>query len=395
MIPTLEDFYSPVWWCKNTKYAVQAVTKDNMDGGFSATLDRLTITLENGDKKVVILKMILPGSVSLSVNSPFGVARECAIFQEFSSLLSPNINIPTCFYAYGDLETDEKYLLIEDLTPFGYIQAGYFFNPDSPFNMGRDLPALTAGFQGITDKAVISKAAFESIAYLHATFWSTNCNSTNENGLKAPLPSYLRGTAWPTGGGKEQWLKYQNFAKSHWQSKPTRGLQWNPQLFELVEASLAKVDWDIYQRSLLEKPYTVIHGDFHPANCLIAKGKSDPSSLDLSFIDWEMSGIGSGPQELAHFFICSTPPSTRRAIEKDLVAAYHTALVKFGVKNYSFEDALSDYALNGMAKWLWILCVSVGMEIVPDAMIQYFHDQLADFMITHNITPENVPMTIV
>jgi len=42
----------------------------------------------------------------------------------------------------------------------------------------------------------------------------------------------------------------------------------------------------------IDKVWTLVHGDYHPANQLIDPEKEDARVTSL---DWEMVGLGSGP----------------------------------------------------------------------------------------------------
>jgi len=64
-----------------------------------------------------------------------------------------------------------------------------------------------------------------------------------------------------------------------------------------MDSSVGKISWESYKNRLgLEKVWTLVHGDYHPANQLI-----DPKQEDarVTSLDWEMVGLGSGPQEVA------------------------------------------------------------------------------------------------
>ena len=77
----------------------------------------------------------------------------------------------------------------------------------------------------------------------------------------------------------------------------------------------------------------MVHGDYHPANQLI-----DPTSeeVKITSLDWDMVGLGSGPQEVGQYVISHMEPHIRRSCEKELLDAYYAQLVLGGVSAESY-----------------------------------------------------------
>ena len=50
--------------------------------------------------------------------------------------------VPIAYYAFGDEQTGEKVVILNDLSAF--IQTGYYFGPSNPGNWGKDLNLLTS-----------------------------------------------------------------------------------------------------------------------------------------------------------------------------------------------------------------------------------------------------------
>lgn len=57
----------------------------------------------------------------------------------------------------------------------------------------------------------------------------------------------------------------------------------------------------------------------------------------MTSLDWEMVGLGSGPQEVAQYVISHMEPSTRRECEKELLDAYYDQLIEGGVDSSSYS----------------------------------------------------------
>ena len=163
-------------------------------------------------------------------------------------------------------------------------------------------------------------------------------------------------------------------------------VRWDPQLVACVDAAIKKTNWETYQLELRTRPFTLLPGDFHPANMLIVgAGKC------LKLIDWEMVGVGSGPQELGQFMISHLEPTERASIERDAVAAYYKDLINLnGSVDMTFDQCWEEYVMGGLGRWLFFLPFD-GWG-APPATSQFFCDQVSAFIKSHGITPENVPM---
>ena len=150
-----------------------------------------------------------------------------------------------------------------------------------------------------------------------------------------------------------------------------------------------------------------VHGDFHPANMMWQRLVCDgePLSGRLVILDWEVVGLGSGPQDLAQYLISHASPELRRSCEIQLVQEYYATLTGGesasnsmpGVSpsvvdhsGYSFEMCWAEYVAGGSERWIWLLALLSTM--CPDSMNQYFHDQVGAFLRDHEVTPESIGM---
>lgn len=89
---------------------------------------------------------------------------------------------------------------------------------------------------------------------------------------------------------------------------------------------------------LSEPPVTLLHGDHRLDNLFFGDD-------DVAMLDWQITGAGRGPYDLAYFLSQSLIPTERKQAEHDLVLAYHQALIDGGVTGYSFDDCWEDYRL--------------------------------------------------
>lgn len=111
--------------------------------------------------------------------------------------------------------------------------------------------------------------------------------------------------------------------------------------FPLSGPEAATVDWLVSTAGdWLERPpdrFALIHGDLRIDNVLFdADGQ-------VTVIDWQTITPGQPLRDIAFLLATSLPVEDRRAHERDIVAAYHRALLGFGVTGYSIEQCWEDY----------------------------------------------------
>jgi Phosphotransferase enzyme family len=87
--------------------------------------------------------------------------------------------------------------------------------------------------------------------------------------------------------------------------------------------------------------FALLHGDYRLDNLLF-----DPGRSRVSVVDWQTLGVGLPARDLAYFTATSLNSELRPAIERDLVDAYHRALLGHGVRGYDRETCWRDYRLG-------------------------------------------------
>jgi hypothetical protein len=221
-----------------------------------------------------------------------GLAREFKFYEYMKSsagegpLAKLALYLPGIMYVGGAMETGRKDILMQDLT--SAVQSGYFFGPFSPLNWGKDLAVLTRGWDegGGVDAASVTILAFTAAASLHAPFWNKYEDLKQFSWLKCVHVD------------EALWIESQQQAASAWEAeraKPVSSIDWHPQLVACLEASLARArvstgGWATFQTELKTRPLTLVHGDFHPGNMMLAR---DASSLRLYLLDWEVVDLAA------------------------------------------------------------------------------------------------------
>lgn len=111
--------------------------------------------------------------------------------------------------------------------------------------------------------------------------------------------------------------------------------------------------------SIPPKAMTVVHNDFRLDNMLFSDAAD---RAPLTVVDWQTVGIGRGPGDIAYFLGSSFPDAaTRRECEQRLVAAYHEALLGYGVANYPLEECWNEYCLSSYASL--VMAVFASMHV--------------------------------
>ncbi|KJE96915.1 hypothetical protein CAOG_07163 [Capsaspora owczarzaki ATCC 30864] len=382
-------------------------------GGMSAQLDRLQLVYKQpdhaGPASLIVKRTSAHGAEQ---SRALGLAREA----DFYTLLAPAIDpecafIPRVYYASGDRDaTGLKTIVMEDLALKGGVQSGYFFGNNSMLNWGKDLATLTLPFPTVTEREVTIRA-FEQAADLHASFW---CDSDRLLRNQSPERQFLRAAPWIAGSNepadRESFATSVQTARAGWDkfmAEEPRPFTPHPLVVRLMEHCLGAANYDVYTRmwksssSLSSSssgglPFTVVQGDAHPANMMVVRAPQRASGWDLVMLDWEVVGVGSGPQDLGQFAISHAAPALRRSYEREAVAVYHARLnsqlehkaAAAGLPHTSVsaDFVWREYVEGGLCRWVWLLGLLVGFPL-PAPARQYFHDQVLAFCQDHAPDP--------
>lgn len=87
-----------------------------------------------------------------------------------------------------------------------------------------------------------------------------------------------------------------------------------------------------------QERFAPVHGDYRLDNLMFT-----PGSSEVAAVDWQTLSLALPARDLAYLVATSLPPADRRAHERDVVAAYHQALVGYGVADYPLSLCWEDY----------------------------------------------------
>jgi hypothetical protein len=368
------------------------------------------VTVASGEEFTYVVKSTKAGTLEQSRN--LKLAREGEFYSAFNHSLQSILS--EVVFSYGDMTTGAKLLIMEDLSDA--VQSGYFFGPGSPLNWGKDL---------IQEQKSLHRHVTLEMVLEHSMMLNAKLNGLNwmKKSLLDPKYSFLRGQDWLLGQGETLWQGMHANSKHAWEvTKATRipdsnyGVKWSHYMIALIDASISKISWTHFQERLQTSPWCLVHGDFHPANMM---WKPDPHEAagaevvnttpghgrhhthNLMLLDWELVGLGSGAQDVGQYMISHLNPKKRKQVEESLVRLYYHQLLSFGINDahrgeeqqmhYSWELCWQEYVYGGTEKWIWLLALLSG-SMLPDPVMQYFHDQTEAFARDHGVTAEKIGM---
>lgn len=347
--------------------------------------------------KPLVLKQT-PSS-GLEISAKLGLAREAKFYHELApELRSKEGCIPSIEYSFGDMKTGSKVILMEDLSR-RFVDSGVLFGNGNPNNWSRDLDSIIR--EAYPSKAPssfeVANETFLAIANIHAAFWK-------DEALLTERLSWLRGAQWMKEKGRESWEASQEIIQSMWQKyidsiekrNEYDSMKWDPLVRAIVEKAMNGISWDAQLKRLNRKShFCLVHGDFWPGNIMLSTdrdyGISTNKSLNLRIIDWEMVGIGSGPQELGQYILSNMEPEERRENEQQLIRNYYNRLVELNVDDFCWEDCWNEYKIGGVERWVWFLVYFCTQDNpVMKKWAQFFHNQIKEFVHDHGIKPEDI-----
>jgi len=352
---------------------------DQLVGGLSAQMHRLILSWPDGaDDRLprsLVVKTVHSGFSSHLSSAMMGHAREALFYHKYGTAKDSQIsNIPKVLYAKGSMMTGDVLILMEDLSPVASAGGHLFGNQCwGPPQLPKDANI---------DPMVALETIFLSAADMHAKYWRQE-SLLSESWMK--MVSYLQGK------NRSQWEFATDRIKMKWQKllkaaeEKTTGVKWSDTVISEINTTMANTNWNNFQRrfdvSSPDTPFTLCHGDFHASNLLwVWKQKDIPFYL----VDWSEISVYCPFTDLAQFMISHVTTELRREHELRIFTAYYNRLVERGVspKTFPIEACWARYKAGGIEKWTSMLIIMASFNL-PDAAIQWFHDQVHDFIEDH------------
>lgn len=216
-----------------------------------------------------------------------------------------NAPLPKCLDAEFSKEKNSYHILLEDLSQTHYSN--------------KDIPPTRQHTFNVT----------KELAKLHACRWTNKSTSLqNEIKISEQINKYIEHIS-------NGLLPIIKSVKSEFTQESIdrieRIFQFHPQKMK--------------ERAKNTTGMTLIHGDPNPSNILSPNNPNGKTYIiDRQPFKWSLTHW-LGVYDIAYMIVPFWAVNDRRSLEKDMIQHYHQSLVKFGVKDYSFENCLEDYKL--------------------------------------------------
>lgn len=219
---------------------------------------------------------------------------------------------------------------------------------------------------------------------------------------------------------KADWDQHQKLGIDGWngmlaklRNKET-SLVYDPNLVACINASIQKIDWEAHLASCRSRSFTFIHRDCHAGNVFWVPTPNSASATvpadDITgssigkclLLDWEMCGVGNGPEDIMWYLVFHMDPALRRQCESRILKQYYDTLTQsrgpsdtqsdtINTDTYTYDEFMKEYLACGSGRLMYIMGFACDLTMPVETM-QRFIDLVAAMIKDHDITPENVDM---
>ncbi len=306
--------------------SVHAVEQE-ATGAFNSATSHLLLRYSTDVDPVIPTHLILKRNIAAEWGVEAG-AEEVKFYTLIASLPDhPNIIVP-CFAAAYDEESGNSYLLLQDLSA----------THQPPVTRDQQI-SITEG----VPPAPYLVPVVETLARLHAYWWEHSLLKTD----RFPVGYWSR-TA-------ERFGQYLHKRTTSWNHLIAQESDWFPEdlrtLYDKVLTHLSH-HWEGYlePRFRARRHLTLIHGDAYFANFLCPR---PPATGPTYLLDWQSPGFDIGGYDLVN--LCATFWTSEQRHEHHreemMLHTYYAALRAHGVKDYAWDDLVTDYQ-TGLIFWL-------------------------------------------
>jgi hypothetical protein len=213
-----------------------------------------------------------------------------------------------------------------------------YFSVDEPpaYSMVmEDLSSYTPGDQVIGMHTGQVMATVENLAKLQAKYW---------NNIALEQLKWMPTT---NGIGIDYQEKWESFVEHFGSFVDIKGL-------EVGERLGKSIPW--LEEEIEKRPKTIVHTDLREDNLLFGDPNSDDAVLIL---DWQLAIRSIGVFDVARIIGGSELPSERSGHQLEVLRCWYDALIREGVRGYSWEEAVHDFRLGA----LQLLCFPVHFHV--------------------------------
>ena len=305
--------------------------------GFMNQVFRLTLDFESNSAvppRTLIAKLPSADPTLRTIFDRFGQnRREVSFYRELAT--DENLSAPACYYCSVDSDAENTVLLLEELS--------HWRQGDSVAGC-----SMADARQAIVQLARFQAAWWDSPRLDELDWMPLKC--AESNAYLDIYPGAWASLRWQAGDGMPQSLR---------------------ELGDTLQPQISNI-----KTQLTRRPMTIVHGDYRLDNCFFDDAAESKPPVA---VDWEFCVRGRGVCDVATFISEAFPAQQRRAVERDLVAMYHAALVENGVNGYSFQECWRDYRLAMLEIFIFWIVTGGYCDYDGERATAYLHNSLARF----------------
>jgi hypothetical protein len=226
--------------------------------------------------------------------------RETAFY---GSVSGDDLPIARCFHADFDPVSYDAVLLLEHLAP-----------------------AYCPSF-GISSEQV--HLAVGEAARLHARYWNDPFVLEHPGLIQMTDPEYWLNSAEATRAAITKVKTLFGDGCSH----------------SIAVAEAFSANFEAIMRFMRSRPFTLQHADYHPKQLFFPDGAGQGR---FAIIDFQFSKAGPGAWDVARLLHMAPSTDARISSQADLFAHYLSVLAGCGVRDYGWEDFITDFKLGVM-----------------------------------------------
>ncbi len=253
--------------------------------------------------------------------------RELGFYRDLGA--SVGVPVPDCYFLHHQEDTYQFVLILEDMSP----------------------GVASDQVEG-TDKET-SRRVIEETAKLHAKWWNSE-----------KLDDY----PWAKWLMKEMSMEEgaERLKEGIRQAEETGKFDAYPEMKRLMPLLVPLMKFD----PAPPYPFTMTHGDLRSDNII----RPSEEGGRLAILDWQLSGLGDPVQDIARWMTQSITIEDRRATEQDLLKLYHSKLLEYGVKGYSYRSFINNYKTNLIVILLMFSMPMDSVDQSSDRAKALFHE---------------------
>ncbi|MCG3227092.1 MAG: hypothetical protein H7645_09240 [Candidatus Heimdallarchaeota archaeon] len=304
------------------KGKVTTITRNSLDA-FSSRVNALELTFsEDNLMESVSSRVIIKTASPKAKHSQFFNKKEVEFYNLVAGQLS-GILIPICYDAKFSEETGQSHIILEDLS-----------TTHNEYKMTNwPLPPLKRYYE----------RAIDCLAEFHAYWWD------HKRLTEISQHSYFFSNFRESSSHENEFCilsippKYEteeDILNRMLKFLGDRISDERKELFRIVFSLFPQIAYDRIKRNNI----TLLNCDAHIHHFFYPKDtKKEQNKVKL--IDWQGWSLGMGCKDLVFMIGLWWYSDRRTMMETELVKRYHNNLLKYGVKNYSWDDCWDDYRL--------------------------------------------------